>query len=258
VPVTGLTGGDARYADDRGEADQAVAAAMEAYAAGRGAERAVLTALAVSRLLVPVVAVLADTEVAETRSAETGSAETGSGGVGVAATRQARAAREKASEMAIPSLVGHDGRLAMVAFTCSDSVRRWQPAARPVPVPATAVFQAAVAEASAVVIDVAGPVALTIDGTRLAVLAAGGAVPDMYQDPDVWDLAAAAAGSVAPGIRVRLAPPPAGAAFTLELAPPPGMAAEIGPEVAAKVAEAVYARLAGRVRSGIAVLRRPG
>jgi SseB protein N-terminal domain len=253
VPVTGLAGGDARYSDDRGEADLAVAAALDAYAAGAGAERAVLTALAVSRLLVPVVAVLADTGVAETESAETGSAKTYG-----ADPRQAAPGRERASEMAIPSLVGQDGRLAMVAFTCSDSVRRWRPAARPVPVPATAVFQAAVAEASAVVIDVAGPVALTIEGTRLAVLAAGGEVPDMYQDPDVWDLVAAAAGSVAPGIRVRLTPPPAGAAFTLELAPPPGRAGEIGAEVAAEVADAVYARLAGRVRSGIAVLRRPG
>jgi hypothetical protein len=234
-PVTELTSGDARFRDDRGEADPAVAAALAEYADGTGGERAALVALAASRLLVPVVAAAAEAD-----------------------AKIGPDAGEKASEMAVPSLVGRDGRLAMVAFTCADSLRRWQPAARPVPVPASAVFQAAVAESAAVVIDVAGPVDLTIEGSRLAALAAGREVPDMYEDPDVWGLVAAAAGSVAPGIRVRLAPPPAGAAFTLELAPPPGTAGQLGADVAAEVADAVYARLAGRVRSGIAVLRRPG
>jgi hypothetical protein len=235
--VTGLTGADARYRDDRGEADPAVAAALAAYAGGTGSERAALAALAASRLLVPVVPVPAET----VRTA----------------TVQA-AASDKRSDLAIPSLVGQDGRLALVAFTCGDSLRRWQPGARPVPVPASGVFQAAVAESSAVVIDVAGPVPLTVEGTRLAALAAGSGVPDMHEDPDVWQLVAEAAGSVAPGIRVRLGPPQRGAAFTLELAPPPGTAGPVGPDVAADVADAVHARLAGRVRSGIAVLRRPG
>jgi hypothetical protein len=231
-PVTGLTGADGRYRDDRGEADPAVAAALAAYGAGTDGERAVLVALAASRLLVPVVSVLADSVPAD--------------------------AGDKHSDMAIPSLVGHDGRLALVAFTCADSLRRWQPDARPVPVPASAVFQAAAAESSAVVIDVAGPVPVTVEGTRLAALAAGSGVPDMHEDPDVWNLVAEAAGSVAPGIRVRLGPPQDGAAFTVELAPPPGAVGLVGPDVAADVADAVYARLAGRVRSGIAVLRRPG
>jgi hypothetical protein len=248
-PVTGLTGADARYHDDRGEADPAVAAALAAYAAGRGSERAVLVALAVSRLLVPVVSVLADT--GRAAAEETGASEP----VPVPGRSDAG---EKRSEMAIPSLVGQDGRLALVAFTCSDSLRRWQPDARPVPVPGSAVFQAAVAESAALVVDVAGPVPVTIEGTRLMALAAGSDVPDMHEDPDVWGLVASAAGSVVPGIRVRLGPPPAGAAFTLELAPPPGTTGPVSATVAAEVADAVSARLAGRVRSGIAVLRLPG
>jgi SseB protein N-terminal domain len=259
-PVTGLTGADARYRDDHGEADPAVAAALAAYAAGLGGERAVLDALAVSRLLVPVVSVLADTVRADTVRAGTVRADTvqAAHANGAAAVPGGSNAGDKRSEVAIPSLVGQDGRLALVAFTCADSLRRWQPGARPVPVPASGVFQAAVAESSAVVIDVAGPVPLTVEGTRLAALAAGGAVPDMHEDPDVWNLVAEAAGSVAPGIRVRLGPPPDGAAFTLELAPPRGVAGLVGPDVAADVADAAYTRLAGRVRSGIAVLRRPG
>src|SRR5271165_4537988 len=55
-----LSGGDARYRDDHGGADPAVEAALAAYAAGTGGEHAVLVALAGSRLLVPVVAVLAE------------------------------------------------------------------------------------------------------------------------------------------------------------------------------------------------------
>jgi hypothetical protein len=242
--VTGLTGADARYLNDRGEADPAVAAALAAYAAGTGCERAVLVAQAAGRLLVPVVPVLADTTEASTERAAGAPAELGDG--------------DKRSEMAIPSLVGQDGRLALVAFTCADSLRRWQPGARPVPVPASGVFQAAVAESSAVVVDVAGPVPVTVEGARLAALAAGREVPDMHEDPDVWVDVAAAAGRVVPGIRVRLGPPPAGAAFTLELAPPPGVHGLVSTEVAADIADAVCARLAGRVRSGIAVLRLPG
>jgi hypothetical protein len=229
VAVTELSGADARYRDDRGEADPAVAAVLTAYADGAGSERAVLTALAASRLLVPVVAVLAETDAGEVV--------------------------EKGSEMAIPSLVGADGRLALVAFTCADSLQRWQPTARPVPVQAGAVFQAAVEESAAVIVDVAGPVPLTVEGARLAALAAGGQVPDLHEDPDVWELIAAAAGSVAPGIRVRLRPPRPGTALTLELAPPPGVAGVVGPDVAASVADAVSVGLAGRVRSGIAVVR---
>ena len=55
-----LTAGDARFRDDRGGGDPAVTAALAAFAAGDGTEQAALTALAEARLLVPVVAVLAD------------------------------------------------------------------------------------------------------------------------------------------------------------------------------------------------------
>ncbi len=253
-PVTGLTGGDARYRDDRGEPDPALAAALAAYAAGTGGERAVLVALAAGRLLVPVVPVAGSSAQADTGPVSTGPVSTAQSAAAPSKTGDG----DTRSEMAIPSLVGHDGRLALVAFTCADSLRLWQPGARPVPVSAGGVFQAAVAESSAVVVDVAGPVPLIVEGTRLAALAAGGEVPELHEDPDVWELVAAAAASVAPGIRVRLGPPPAGAAVTLELAPPPGTAGTVGADVAADVAAAVHARLAGRVRSGIAVLRRSG
>jgi hypothetical protein len=233
--VVELSGGDARYRDDVGDASPAVTAAMTAYADGTGCEHGALAALAGSRLLVPVLAMPGE--------------DSGPGPF---------PAGDKHSDMATPALVGRDGRRALVAFTCADAVRRWQPAARPVPVPAVAVFQAATAESCAVVIDVAGPVPLAVEGARLAALASGDPPPAMHEDPDVWQLVAAAAGRVAPGIRVRLTEPVPGAEFTLELAPPPGVAGQVPEDIASRVMEAVREQLAGRVRSAVAVIRRPG
>jgi hypothetical protein len=252
--MTELTGGDERFRDDHGEADPAVAAALEAYAAGTGREHAVLTALADSRLLVPVVAVLAD----EPATPDMGQGRRGDAAIGAAAgSPRLPLQGEKASEMAMPAIVGRDGRRALPAFTSADAVRRWQPSARPVPVPSAGVWQSAVQESWAVVIDIAGPVPLVVEGARLAALAAGTRAPDMHEDPDVWHEVAAAAAEIAPGIRVRLSPPPAGLDFTLELAPPAGAPRQIPGEMANRIANGATVRLGGRVRAGIAVLVQP-
>src|ERR1035438_9178745 len=90
------------------------------------------------------------------------------------------------------------GRVPVPAFTCLDSLTRWRRDARPVPVPADRVWEAATQaaqEASAVVIDVAGPVPLALDGARLAALAEGRKVPLPYEDPDVQAAAEAAVAS---------------------------------------------------------------
>jgi SseB protein N-terminal domain len=253
-----LTAGDARYRDDHGNSDPAVAAALAAYAAGTGGEHAALVALAGSRLLVPVVAVLADELTGEAAS----------GGPGNPAGQPVRSAEsfgprgmpvqgEKASEVAMPMIIGSDGRPALPAFTCVDAVRRWRPAARPVPVPALDVWQSAVQETAAVVIDIAGPVPLVIEGARLAAMAAGAHPPAMHEDPDVWQQVAAAAAEVAPGIRVRLSPARDGLDFTIELAPPPGATRPVPRHAAGQIADAAAARLAGRVRAGVAVVVQP-
>jgi hypothetical protein len=208
-----------RPAGDAGDADPAVTAALAAYAAGAATELAVLTAVAASRLLIPVVAVLAEAD-------EDGT--------------------EKETEMALPTLIGNDGRKAVIAFTGTAAVSRWRADARPVPVPAAALWPAVASEqADAVVVDVAGPVPLVIEGARLAALAAGGPPPAPYTDPDVYDQVAA----VVAGL-------PGGAAFTLE---PGGPEAELtvaltttDPAGARAAAEAVAARLAPRFRRGVA------
>jgi hypothetical protein len=122
--------------DDDGEAEPALAAALAAYAADPAREPEVLEALAGSRLLVPVVAVL-------------GESETGRDGL----------VHDKSSDMATVLMRGADGRLALLAFTGLDALRRWDPDARPVPVPAATAARAAVQDgAAALLLDVAGPV----------------------------------------------------------------------------------------------------
>ena len=147
-----------RPTGDTGDAEPAVQAALAAFADGTGSEHAALTALAAARLLVPVVAVLA---------------EAGEDGA------------EKETEMALPTLIGNDGRTAIIAFTGAEALRRWKEDARPVPVPARSVWAAARAEADAAVIDVAGPVQLVVEGARLAALASGEPPPLPHEDPDI-------------------------------------------------------------------------
>ncbi len=198
-----LNAAEPQFPGDDGAADPAVLAALAAYAASRGSEHAALNALASSRLLVPVVAALAeevsgDIEAAGGPETARDSEATGgpeatedngaiedSGADDAADVPGAGLRREKTTEMAMPTLIGQDGRAAVLAFTCLDSLTRWRPEARPVAVPAARAWQAGAEEASAVVIDVAGPVPVTVEGARLAALAAGRPAPLPHQDPDV-------------------------------------------------------------------------
>lgn len=244
-----LAGGDQRFRADLGGADPVVASALAAFADGSGSEHAALTALAGSRLLVPVVAVVAD-------ELDAGAG----GGPGDAGPGEqpelVRSAGEKTAEMAMPAIVGRDGRRALPAFTCLETLSLWQPAGRPVPVPASSVWQSAVQECCAVVIDIAGPVPVAVDGARLTALAGGQCVPWLHEDPDVWQLAAAVAAEHAPGIRVRLSAPRSGLDLTVELAPPAGASGQLPDRVTASIGESLSARLADRAPRGITVLAR--
>ncbi|GGP16282.1 SseB family protein [Nonomuraea glycinis] len=135
---------------DDGGAAPAVTAALTAYQDGTAGPDVVLGALGGARLLVPVVALLTESEVGEH------------------GLRQ-----EKESEMALPKLVGQDGRQAVLAFTGTEALTRWRADARPIQATTLQVCQAAVSErAAAVVVDVAGPVPFVIEGDVLRALAA--------------------------------------------------------------------------------------
>ena len=225
-----LNPGGQQFHGDRGAADPRVTAALAAYQAGQGSEQAALTALAATRLLVPVLAVLTN-----------GTATQG----------------DKDSEMMLPKLIGRDGRPAVIAFTSLDALARWRPEARPVPAEADRVWRAAVADGCAVVIDVAGPVPLAVEGARLAALAAGQPVPPPHEDPDVHAEVRAATAAEPAIAGFSLAPARevgADLAVTLRLASPgPRRAKENGPAVN-RAAAGIATRLAARLRRGIEVI----
>ena len=129
--------GPAFPADD-GSADPAL---RELLGGGCDSEEQMLRALASSRLLVAVMAV-AD-EIADDGS-------------------------DKSSHMAVVSMVNAAGEKGLLAFTGLDSMAAWNPEARPVPVPARAAAEAALADgAQALVIDVAGPARVVIPAEAL-------------------------------------------------------------------------------------------
>ena len=142
--------------------------------------------------------------------------------------------------MALPTLVGKDGRKAVIAFTGTGSVRRWNPEARPVPFPASRVWEYAAAEGDAVVVDVAGPVPLVVEGARLAALAAGDEPPLPHEDPDVRAEIAAVSGDF------TVEPGPPGSDFLVTLH-------GAGPAQARRAAEEITARVraGGRFRRGV-------
>lgn len=142
------------FPDDDGTVPAEVAAALAAHSREPQDPEAyaeVVAALQRSRLLVPVVAVLGESEV-----------------------DAAGLTRDKSADMAAVLLTGADGRLALLAFTGTASLAAWNPEARPVPVPTRLAAQSALQEgAAAIVVDVAGPLRVVLEGDDLQGLAQG-------------------------------------------------------------------------------------
>lgn len=138
---------DPGFAGDTGDDEPRLRAALSVYAVD-GAENPVLAVLADARLLVAVV--------------------TSTQGEPVDGPVQ------KEGEVSAVLMRGLDGRVALLAFTSTDAMRRWNAGARPVPVTGTTAAAAAVADgARALLVDVAGPVTLVVETAELAELAAG-------------------------------------------------------------------------------------
>lgn len=139
------------FADDDGTVPEGLATALAAYAADSAAKPEALAAVQSSRLLVPVVALLGEVEYDD-----------------------AGLAHDKSSDMAAVLMQGRDGRLALLAFTALEALRAWNPDARPVPVAAQVAAQSALQdEAAAIVVDIAGPTTLVIEGEDLLGIASG-------------------------------------------------------------------------------------
>jgi SseB protein N-terminal domain len=232
--------GESPFRDDHGSAEPGVAAALAAFGSGQGSEHAALAALASSRLLVPIVAVAA-----------------GSDGEPETPGRTRPGGGDSGAEMSLPTLVGRDGRRAIPAFTCSQALAMWRQQARPVPALAAQVWRAAAEDGCAVVVDVAGPVPIAIDGARLAALADGRPVPQPHEDPDVL-AAVRAAGAGQPAIaRLSVAAAGDGSDLQINVTLGAGCAAAAGQEAARRLGADVMTTLGGRLRRGIAVAVTP-
>ncbi|MFD7812563.1 SseB family protein [Streptomyces sp. NPDC059785] len=203
---------DPGFSDDDGSADPRLSAALEAWAADRTAETPVLEALKGARLLVPVVAVLGEVE-----------------------TDERGLRHEKTSDMAVPTLkAGH--RTALPAFTSTESLARWDPAARPVAVPLHQALQAAAHEkADTLLLDMAGPVTYELTGPALLALAEGRTSTDPLADPAVTEAIRAAVAAEPGVLSAHLGPGQADGTLALVLDPT---------AVPAEAARAVAARLA--------------
>jgi type III secretion system (T3SS) SseB-like protein len=257
---------DTRFRGDDGTADPTAAAALAAFAAAEGTEHAALTALSGTRLLVPVVARLA-------QAGEPGPGEAGPEGAdqghadsygndpgGVERDGSGLGGGEKDSEMVLPTIVGRDGRPAIPVFTSLAALARWQPSARPIPADAAQVWQAAVADSCAVIVDIAGPVPLAVEGARLTALAQGRPVPQPHEDPDVHAAVAAAVAGVAPAQAAALpaaafvlGPGLEGADLMIELALPPGLDAAAAQDLVTRVGSSALARLGTRLPRGLSI-----
>ncbi|MFE5920452.1 SseB family protein [Streptomyces sp. NPDC056468] len=195
---------DSGFSDDDGTADPRLSAALADWAADRAAEGPVLEALKDARLLVPVVAVLGEVEEDENGLR-----------------------REKTSDMAVPTLKAGE-RTALPAFTSTESLARWDPAARPVAVPLRQALQAAAHEkADTIVLDMAGPVPFELSGRSLLALAEGRTTTDPLTDPAVLAAVRAAVAAEPAVLRAHLGPGQADGTLALILDPsvPPAQAA---------------------------------
>jgi hypothetical protein len=159
---------DPGFAGDDGTADPALTAALAAYDAAP--EAGYLPALAVlqdTRVLVPVMAVLGEVEHDENGLAH-----------------------DKTSDMAAVLMQGRDGRTALLAFSGTAGLMAWNPEARPVPVSVRDAATSALQDgAEALLLDVAGPVVLVVEGADLRSLGEGHRLVQL--DDGRWGWAAA-------------------------------------------------------------------
>jgi len=131
VPWEGRELEENRFAGDDGSAPEEFVTAISGFRSGNLGQADVVNALRVSRLLVPLLAQLGDSEI-------------GANGLKV----------DKSAELSIVTVKAPDEQDALVVFSSVAAMQRWNPSARPVPTDAIRVCLAAASQLSTrVVID---------------------------------------------------------------------------------------------------------
>jgi hypothetical protein len=151
------------FAGDDGSADPELAAMLSAYRAGQLDLHSLQHALVSARVMVPLLA----------EGGELGRTDDG-------------LAVEKTAQISSVTITGRDGRRAQPMFTSLDAMRAWNPLARPFPSTAVEVARGAYAQgAVAVIVDVAGPVDVVLEGPAMLALAECRRWLPASQDPEV-------------------------------------------------------------------------
>ena len=212
VPWSGRELSPSGFEADTGAADPALLSAL----ATPGDDLALMRAVEAARFVVPVVA--EPTEV----------------------DRSAGHAVEKQVDMAVVTLVAPDGQRALPVFSGTESLVAWDPDARPVPVTAARVGQAAVSEGcDVVVVDVGGPATRVLRPSMVWALAQQRPWEPAHTDPFVDRSVAAAVRDEddVTGYRLEEGNPRGEGVLGVVLDLRPGLSAEQVREVATRVGE---------------------
>ena len=209
TPWTGRTLPTGDFAGDDGAADPRL---TEALAADVADDQVVMRAIASARLLVPIVAVQGN-----------------------------EPASDQASDMALVTLTGPDGKRALPVFSSIATLAAWDVTARPVPVQAGRAAVSAVAEGcDLMVLDPAGPVTYVVSRPALWALGAGRDWRPAHEDDEVL-AGVGRAVAAEPDVVTFGAVPGQSAQLQVTLMVREGLAAEQVRAVAQRVAEALQA-----------------
>lgn len=137
------------WAGDDGSAPAGYLDAVSAFRAGRAPVESVVDVLSGVRLLVPLLAGLAEAGVADDGRTV-----------------------DKEAELALVTVAGPDGRRVLPAFSSAASMQAWNPAARPIPAPARQVALGAAGDGTElVIVDPASPERFGLRRSALEALA---------------------------------------------------------------------------------------
>ncbi|MEO6943473.1 MAG: SseB family protein [Lacisediminihabitans sp.] len=184
VPWAGRHFEQEASSDDDGSAPEALVHALARFRAGDGGEQVVIAAIRESRLLIPLVAALKESE------------------VGVHGHLV-----DKSAELSIVTVAGPDGRDVLPAFSSVAAMHKWNPQARPVPADAVRVALAAASEQTdLVVLDATSDAEFVIRRPALWAIAQSQEWIPSYLDPEILAEFMAAAEPEPEVIRIELAP----------------------------------------------------
>lgn len=219
VPWAGRSFSASPFETDDGSADPLLLDALTAYQRDLSQLGRVVAAVAASRLLVPVVATEQE--------------------AGTSAVSGMRV--DRSADMALVTLRGKDGRIALPVFTSVTTLSAWDAEARPVPVDPRAACLSAVEEgADVLVLDVAGPVSVLLPRPAVWAVAQGRPWTPSPQDPDVHRAVTAAA-APEPYVRHVRCEPGDRAELRVVLALRPGLDREAVDQLTQRIAQRLAA-----------------